>query len=68
MLNAFEKRFTDFESHKLLLKLFGDPFSVSVEEDPEHIQIKLTDLQTSDLCKSRLQDLDIPDFYKTLNC
>lgn len=66
LLSSFEKRFTDFESHKLDFKLFGDPFSVPVEEAPEHMQMELIDLQTSDLCKSRFRDLDILDFYKTL--
>lgn len=66
LLSSFEKRFTDFESHTVKLKLFGDPFSVPVQEAPENVQMELIDLQTSDLCKSRFRDLDILDFYKTL--
>lgn len=66
LLISFEKRFIDFELQKVKLKLFGDPFSVPVEEAPEHVQMELIDLQTSDLFKSRFLNLDILEFYKTL--
>lgn len=36
LLSTFEKRFADFEMHEVEFKLFGNPFSVTVEEAPEN--------------------------------
>lgn len=35
LLSSFQNRFTDFASHSMKIRLFGDPFAVPVEEAPK---------------------------------
>nr|XP_042913023.1 general transcription factor II-I repeat domain-containing protein 2A-like [Parasteatoda tepidariorum] len=64
--DSFDKRFQDFETKRARIKLFGDPFGVSIDEAAEEIQLELIDLQTSDIHKSNFRELGLLEFYKAL--
>lgn len=58
----FDSRFTDFRKNEVCLNLFARPFSVTVEDVPEEVQMELIELQ----CNSTLKDkfnLGLLEFY-----
>ncbi|KAL3831887.1 hypothetical protein ACJMK2_023584 [Sinanodonta woodiana] len=48
------------------MKLFADPFSVSVDDLAAEYQLELTDLQVSDELCATYRENSLLDFYRTL--
>ena len=56
----------DFNQCRLLMKLFADPFVVSVDDLPAEYQLELIELQESDELYAPYRESSMLDFYKTL--
>lgn len=63
---SFNTRFQDFDKCRLLMKLFADPFGVSVGNLPAEYQLELIELQESDELRATYRESSLLDFYKTL--
>lgn len=62
MKTQFDSRFIDFRKNEQCLNLFARPFSVSVEDAPEEIQMELIELQCNSILKEKF-DLGLLEFY-----
>ncbi|KAL3841521.1 hypothetical protein ACJMK2_019654 [Sinanodonta woodiana] len=66
LVQSFNSRFHDFDQCRLLMKLFADPFNVSVDDLSAEYQLELTDLQASDELRATYRENSLLDFYRTL--
>ncbi|KAL3857057.1 hypothetical protein ACJMK2_011753 [Sinanodonta woodiana] len=66
LVQSFNSRFYDFDQCRLLIKLFADPFSVSVDDLSAEYQLELTDLQVSDELRATYRENTLLHFYRTL--
>ncbi|KAL3876875.1 hypothetical protein ACJMK2_034657 [Sinanodonta woodiana] len=66
LVQSFNSRFHDFDQCRLLMKLFADQFSVSVDDLSAEYQLELTDLQASDELRATYRENSLLDLYRTL--
>lgn len=66
LCNIFKTRFTDFKKFKNEFKLLQDPFSVTVDDVPEELQLELLDLQSCTKLQNIYKEGDINKFYKSI--
>lgn len=59
----FELRFEDFRKGGGDMELFSQPFSISVDSVPDHIQMELIEFQCDSELKNKFMSLHLKDFY-----
>lgn len=68
LADDFNARFEDFQAHECDFKIMANPFDADVENSPEHLQMELIDLQTSEDYQSLYRKSgSVFDFYKQLS-
>ena len=60
----FESQFGDMKKQKDKFDLFAIPFSVDVNSAPHELQMKIIELQSSDMLKAQFDSVPIANFYK----
>ncbi|KAL0152417.1 hypothetical protein M9458_052140 [Cirrhinus mrigala] len=58
----FIRRFADFETKKINLDLFANPFAVDADAAPEHLQLELIELQCSTHLKTQYEKVGAAKF------
>jgi len=59
----FDSRFLDFKANEKLFNLFSIPFSLSVEDVPENMQMEIVDLQNNTILKEKYNNVELSIFY-----
>lgn len=59
----FDSCFEDFRESAGDMELFSQPFNISVDSVPDHIQMELIEFQLYSELKSKFTSLNLKDFY-----
>ncbi|XP_048840157.1 general transcription factor II-I repeat domain-containing protein 2-like [Brienomyrus brachyistius] len=59
----FALRFEDFRESRGDMELFSQPFTISVDSVPDHIQMQLIEFQCDSELKNKFMSLHLKDFY-----
>lgn len=62
LFNKFKSRFEEMGDNKIKLRDFETPFNIRPEEAPDSLQLKLIDLQSDNLLKSKSNDLPLLNY------
>lgn len=60
----FSNRFSDFKNMEDCFSLFATPTKCNVQNAPIHLQMELIEIQENSILKSKLEDVELCDFYK----
>lgn len=61
----FTDRFSDFKNMDSTFNIFANPCKCSVEDAPLHLQMELIELQEDSYLKSKFDDVELSEFYRT---
>ncbi|UYV73786.1 USP2 [Cordylochernes scorpioides] len=64
--NEFETRFSDFKSLEGKFSLFSSIFSINIESVPNHMKMKVIDIQCDSDLKAKFIEVGVSEFYKYL--
>jgi len=56
-------RFLDFKSNEIFFNLFSIPFSLSVEEVTENMQMEIIDIQSNTLLREKYNNVELKICY-----
>jgi len=59
----FDLRFSDFKANEKYFNLFSIPFSLSIEDVPENMQMEIIDLQNNKILKEKYNNVELSIFY-----
>ena len=66
LLQEFERRFTDFRSNEMAIRLFGSPYLVDVENVPAEFQMELVELQSDSFMKQKFLEGNLVEYCTLL--
>ena len=61
----FSDRFSDFRNMDSSFNLFANPIKSNVENTPTHLQMELIELQEDAYLKSKFEDVELSEFYRS---
>lgn len=64
LVSEFRERFADLKNLEKLFSIFRNPFSVSADDVPEHLQLELIELQCNFVLKDKFSSVDLGTFYQ----
>jgi len=62
----FDSRFLDFKANEQFFNLFSIPFSLSVENVPENMQMEIIDLQNNKILKENYNNVELLIFIRNI--
>ncbi|CAK1601466.1 unnamed protein product [Parnassius mnemosyne] len=65
LIQSFQDRFSEFKKVKHLLDIFSNPFTISVENAPESMQI--IDIQNDQDLRNKFNEGDLLNFYRCID-
>ncbi|XP_067126316.1 uncharacterized protein [Centruroides vittatus] len=67
LIQSFQDRFSDFKKVKPLLDIFSNPFTISVENAPESMQLEIIDIQNDQDLRNKFNEGDLLNFYRCID-
>ncbi|CAB3237252.1 unnamed protein product [Arctia plantaginis] len=67
LIQSFQDRFSDFKKVKPLLDIFSNPFTISVENAPESMQLEIIDIHNDQDLRNRFNEGDLLNFYRCID-
>ena len=65
LIQSFQDRFSEFK--KPLLDIFSNPFTISVENAPESMQLEIIDIQNEQDLRNKFNEGDFLNFYRCID-
>ncbi|KAJ8873560.1 hypothetical protein PR048_024378 [Dryococelus australis] len=63
-MEQFDARFQDFKKNTASFNLYSCPFSISIDDVPDDLQMECVDLQCAPDLKDKFNNFSLFDFYK----
>lgn len=67
LIQSFQDRFSEFKKVKPLLDIFSNPFTISVENAPESMQLEIIDIQNDQDLRNKFNEGDLLNFYRCID-
>ncbi|XP_072389669.1 general transcription factor II-I repeat domain-containing protein 2-like [Diabrotica undecimpunctata] len=67
LIQSFQERFSEFKKVKPLLNIFSNPFTISVENVPESMQLEIIDIQNDQDLRNKFNEGDLLNFYRCID-
>lgn len=67
LIQSFQDRFSEFKKVKPLLDIFSNPFTISVENAPESMQLEIIDIQNDQGLRNKFNEGDLLNFYRCID-
>ncbi|KAB0803132.1 hypothetical protein PPYR_00102 [Photinus pyralis] len=67
LIQSFQDRFSEFKKVKPLLDIFSNPFTISVENAPESMQLEIIDIQNDEDLRNKFNEGDLLNFYRCID-
>ncbi|XP_072397918.1 general transcription factor II-I repeat domain-containing protein 2-like [Diabrotica undecimpunctata] len=67
LIQSFQEIFLEFKKVKPLLDIFSNPFTISVENVPESMQLEIIDIQNDQDLRNKFNEGDLLNFYRCID-